>query len=123
MIAGRDAVRHGEAKNSWLTGTAAWNFVAVSQYLLGVKPEWDGLSVKPVIGKEITEFTVERRCRGATYRIRVKNAGRGGKVTLKVNGKPIAGTRRSLRPEGEHRRGRVRGLDALAKRAEARRMA
>ena len=47
MIAGRDAVRHGEAKNAWLTGTAAWNFVAVSQHLLGVKPEWDGLSVRP----------------------------------------------------------------------------
>jgi cellobiose phosphorylase len=91
MIAGRDAVRHGEAKNAWLTGTAAWNFVAVSQHLLGVKPEWDGLSVKPCIGKEISEFSVERRCRGATYKIRVKNADLGGKVTLKVNGKPIAG--------------------------------
>jgi cellobiose phosphorylase len=91
MIAGKDAVRHGEAKNSWLTGTAAWNFVAVSQYLLGVKPEWEGLSVKPVIGKEISEFTLERRCRGATYKIRVKNQGKGGNVSLKVNGKPVAG--------------------------------
>jgi cellobiose phosphorylase len=91
MIAGRDAVRHGEAKNAWLTGTAAWNFVAVSQHLLGVKPEWDGLSVKPCLGKEIAEFTVERRCRGATYKIRVKNQGRGGNVTLKVDGKPIQG--------------------------------
>jgi cellobiose phosphorylase len=91
MIAGKDAVRHGEAKNSWLTGTAAWNFVAVSQYLLGVKPEWEGLSVKPVIGKEIADFTLERKCRGATYKIRVKNQGRGGNVSLKVNGKPVAG--------------------------------
>src|SRR5690242_2423877 len=91
MIAGKDAVRHGEAKNSWLTGTAAWNFVAVSQHLLGVKPEWDGLSVRPCIDKAIGEFTIERRCRGATYRIKVKNQGRGGKVSLKVGGKPIAG--------------------------------
>ncbi len=91
MIAGRDAVRHGEAKNSWLTGTAAWNFVAISQYLLGVKPEWDGLSVKPVIGKDLAEFSIERRCRGATYKIRVKNQGRGGKVALKVDGKPVVG--------------------------------
>ena len=100
MIAGRDAVRHGEAKNAWLTGTAAWNFVAVSQHLLGVKPEWDGLSVKPCIGKEISEFSVERRCRGATYKIRVKNAGLGGKVTLKVNGKPIAGHLVPYAPKG-----------------------
>ncbi len=51
MIAGKDAVRHGEAKNSWLTGTAAWNFVAISQYLLGVRPDFDGLRVHPCIGE------------------------------------------------------------------------
>jgi cellobiose phosphorylase len=100
MIAGRDAVRHGEAKNAWLTGTAAWNFVAVSQHLLGVKPEWDGLSVRPCLGKEIAEFTVERRCRGATYKIRVKNAGRGGKVSLKVDGKPVQGHLVPYAPKG-----------------------
>ncbi|HEX6277888.1 MAG TPA: glycosyl transferase [Polyangiaceae bacterium] len=100
MIAGRDAVRHGEAKNAWLTGTAAWNFVAVSQHLLGVKPEWDGLSVRPCLGKEIAEFTVERRCRGATYKIRVKNNGRGGNVTLKVGGKPIQGHVVPYAPKG-----------------------
>lgn len=49
MIAGKDAKRHGEAKNSWLTGTAAWNFVAVSQYILGVIPDWDGLKIDPSI--------------------------------------------------------------------------
>ena len=58
MIAGKDAVRHGEAKNSWLTGTAAWNFVAVSQYLLGIRPDYDGLIIDPCIGPEIPEFTV-----------------------------------------------------------------
>jgi cellobiose phosphorylase len=91
MIAGKDAVRHGEAKNSWLTGTAAWNFVAASQYLLGVRPEFDGLSVKPCIGTEIPEFTVTRKCRGATYNIKVKNVRGNGDVKLTVNGKPIAG--------------------------------
>src|SRR5439155_4708845 len=75
MIAGKDAVRHGEAKNSWLTGTAAWNFVAISQYMLGVRPEYDGLLVKPVISQEIAEFTIIRKCRGAEYRIKVKNGG------------------------------------------------
>jgi cellobiose phosphorylase len=91
MIAGKDAVRHGEAKNSWLTGTAAWNFVAASQYLLGVRPEFDGLSVRPCIGTDIPEFTVTRKCRGATYNIRVKNLRGNGDVKLKVNGQPIAG--------------------------------
>src|SRR6478609_8283035 len=91
MIAGKDAVRHGEAKNSWLTGTAAWNFVAVSQYLLGVRPDWDGLRVRPCIGKEVPAFTVTRKCRGATYKISVKNSGKGGAPKLTVDGKPVAG--------------------------------
>lgn len=91
MIAGKDAVRHGEAKNSWLTGTAAWNFVAASQYLLGVRPEFEGLSVKPCIGTEIPEFTVTRKCRGATYNIKVKNVRGNGDVKLTVNGQPITG--------------------------------
>jgi cellobiose phosphorylase len=89
MIAGKDAVRHGEAKNAWLTGTAAWNFVAVSQYLLGVRPELDGLCVQPCLPSEIGEFTVQRKCRGATYIIKVKNSGKGGKAKLKVDGKPL----------------------------------
>jgi len=49
MIAGRDAPTHGEAKNSWLSGTAAWNFVAISQWILGVRPSLDGLQIQPVI--------------------------------------------------------------------------
>ena len=91
MIAGKDAARHGEAKNSWLTGTAAWNFVAISQHLLGVRPEWDGLCVKPCIGKEVPEFTITRKCRGATYRIHVKSLGGTGQVKLTVDGKAIEG--------------------------------
>jgi cellobiose phosphorylase len=91
MIAGKDAARHGEAKNSWLTGTAAWNFVAISQYLLGVRPDFDGLAVKPCIGTEIPEFSVTRVCRGATYRIKVRNVRGNGDVKLKVNGEPIPG--------------------------------
>lgn len=91
MIAGKDAPRPGEAKNSWLTGTAAWNFVAISQYLLGVRPEWDGLCVKPCIGKDVPEFTITRKCRGATYRIHVKSVGGTGNVKLTVDGQPIDG--------------------------------
>jgi cellobiose phosphorylase len=91
MVAGKDAARHGEAKNSWLTGTAAWNFVAISQYMLGVRPEYDGLLVEPCIGKEIADFRVTRQCRGATYRIHVKNSGSKGPAKLTVGGKSIEG--------------------------------
>jgi cellobiose phosphorylase len=91
MIAGRDAVRHGEAKNAWLTGTAAWTFVAASQYLLGIRPEHEGLRVSPCLPAEIPEFTVTRRCRGATYTIHVKNSGKGGRAQLRVDGEPIDG--------------------------------
>jgi cellobiose phosphorylase len=91
MIAGKDAVKPGEAKNSWLTGTAAWNFVAVSQHLLGVRPQYDGLVVEPCLPAEVPEFTVSRWCRGATYVIRVKNSGKGGPPKLVVDGKPLDG--------------------------------
>ncbi len=92
MIAGKDAVRHGEAKNSWLTGTAAWNFVALSQYLLGIRPDFEGLRVHPVIGREIHSFTVTRKCRGAEYEVRVTNTGGGARSPkLRVDGKAIEG--------------------------------
>ncbi|WNM24217.1 GH36-type glycosyl hydrolase domain-containing protein [Demequina capsici] len=90
MIAGKDASRHGEAKNSWLTGTASWNFVAVSQHLLGVRPDYDGLIVDPCIGAEIGEFTVRRVVRGATYVIHVVNSGGKG-ASLTVDGEPVDG--------------------------------
>ena len=73
MIAGKDARRFGEAKNSWLTGTASWNFVAISQYILGIKPEFDGLMVDPSIPKDWEGYTITRRFRGDIYRINVKN--------------------------------------------------
>ena len=106
MIAGKDAVRHGEAKNSWLTGTAAWNFVAIAHYMLGVRPELDGLRVSPCIGPEIGTFTVTRRCRGALYRIRVMNAGKGGTPRLVGRRPPDRRQPRAIRcPWVERRRG------------------
>jgi cellobiose phosphorylase len=92
MIAGKEASRAGEAKNSWLTGTAAWNFVAVSQYLLGVRPDYDGLVVDPQIGPDVPSFTVTRVARGATYEIRVTNSGtEGARGRLTVDGTPVEG--------------------------------
>ena len=73
MVAGKDAPTFGEAKNSWLTGTAAWTFVSISQAILGVQPELDGLRIDPCIPPEWKQLTLTRRFRGAQYRITVDN--------------------------------------------------
>ena len=73
MIAGKDAASFGEGKNSWLTGTAAWTFLSISQAILGIKPTLDGLKVDPCLPAEMKGFTVTRRYRGAIYHITVKN--------------------------------------------------
>jgi cellobiose phosphorylase len=73
MIAGKDAKRQGEAKNSWLTGTAAWNFVAISQWILGVKPEFEGLRIDPCIPSNWDGYSVKRWFRNSLYNITVKN--------------------------------------------------
>ena len=100
MIGGKDAVNKGEAKNSWLTGTAAWNFVAISQYMLGVRPEYDGLYVNPCIGASVPAFTVTRKCRGATYLIHVTNSSGNGSCSLKVDGRAIEGHLVPYAPSG-----------------------
>ena len=92
MIAGKDAVNHGEAKNSWLTGTAAWNYVAITQYILGIRPTFDGLEVKPVIPSDWDGFEATRLFQGVRYEISVKREGPGNDISLKVNDKPIVGT-------------------------------
>ena len=73
MIAGKDAPTFGEAKNSWLTGTAAWTFVSISQAILGITPTLNGLQISPCIPKNMTEYTVTRKYRGAVYLITVRN--------------------------------------------------
>jgi cellobiose phosphorylase len=94
MIAGKDAFKPGEAKNSWLTGTASWNYYAITQYILGIKPEYDGLQVKPCIPKDWDEFTVTRTFRGSTYKITIKNPKKvsSGVEKIIVDGKESAGT-------------------------------
>lgn len=73
MIAGKDAFKPGEAKNSWLTGTAAWNFYAISQYILGIQPDYNGLRIDPCIPKSWESFSISRKFRGATFNISIKN--------------------------------------------------
>jgi cellobiose phosphorylase len=94
MIAGRDAPTHGEAKNSWLTGAAAWNLVAVTQWILGIRPDHEGLRVDPCLPADWQGFTATRRFRGATYDITVRHGPGGpGRVShLVVDGRRIEGT-------------------------------
>ena len=73
MVAGKDSFKPGEAKNSWLTGTASWNFYAISQFILGIQPHYDGLKINPCIPKKWDGFEVTRKFRGVTYLINVKN--------------------------------------------------
>ena len=93
MVAGKDAKRHGEAKNSWLTGTASWNFIAISQSILGIKPEYDGLKIDPSIPKAWDGYTATRVFRGDTYKISIKNPNHvsTGVMKLVVDGKEVAG--------------------------------
>ena len=88
MVAGPEAATPGEGKNSWLTGTAAWTFVDVSQYLLGVRPTLDGLAIEPHLPERFTELVVTRVFRGTTYRIHMK---RTGERTVSVDGKQLNG--------------------------------
>ena len=93
MVAGKDAKFHGEAKNSWLTGTAAWTFVNISQYILGVAPTHQGLSVDPCVPKGFGDFSITRKFREGTYHIQVKNPQNveKGVVSMTVDGKTVDG--------------------------------
>jgi len=106
MIAGRDAPTHGEAKNSWLTGTAAWNYVAVTQWILGIRPELEALRIDPVLPSGWPGFTATRRFRGATYQVSVRRAktldsGLAEGAGVVVDGQRIAGTLLPLAAAGE----------------------
>lgn len=91
MIAGKEAAKPGEAKNSWLSGTASWNFYAITQYILGVKPSYNGLLINPCIPKNWNGFKMSRKFRGATYSIEVLNPNNVSKGVqqLFVNGEKI----------------------------------
>ncbi|MGE5250100.1 MAG: GH36-type glycosyl hydrolase domain-containing protein [Bacteroidota bacterium] len=103
MIAGKDAPTHGEAKNSWLTGTAAWNYVAITQWILGIRPTFDGLQVTPVIPSAWRGFEVVRVYRGVRYEIQVERAGPGSRISLEVDGIPVEGNVIPLPAQGVHK--------------------
>ena len=90
MVAGKDAVKPGEGKNSWLTGTAAWNWLTISQYILGIHPNYNGLTIKPCVPKELGDFTITRKYRDAEYEILVKQGAEEDSIVL--DGKEIENT-------------------------------
>lgn len=103
MIAGRDATKYGEAKNSWLTGTAAWNFITISQWILGIKPGFNGLKIDPCVPSGFKEYTVKRVFRGCTYLVKIQNP-KGlcsGVAKLVVDGASIDGNLVPLYHDGK----------------------
>ena len=95
-IAGQEAEKPGEAKNSWLTGTAAWTFVNVSQYLLGVRPELDGLRIEPCLPEDFVQVKIKRKYRGAVYNISMKRSDKKG---LWIDGNKVESNLLPVYPE------------------------
>ena len=93
MVAGCDAPTHGEGKNSWLTGTAAWTFTCLSQYILGIQPTFDGLKIEPCIPDTLTDYDCTRIYRGKTYHIHIDNSAgvQKGVTKMTVNGIDVSG--------------------------------
>ncbi len=112
MIGGKDAGadigkqgdNFGQGKNSWLTGTAAWNMVAISQYILGIAADFDGLKIDPSIPHEWDGMKATRQFRGATYDITVKNPNHvcKGVKSMTVDGKPVDGNVIPVMDGGRH---------------------
>ena len=102
MTAGKDAARPGEAKNSWLTGTAAWNWYAVTQFIFGIRPGYGGLLVDPCIPAGWDGFEIKRKFRGADYRVVVKNPSHVSKGVcgILLNGVPVEGPVVTAQPAG-----------------------
>lgn len=112
MIGGKDAGadigkqgdNFGQGKNSWLTGTAAWNMVAISQYILGIAADFDGLKIDPSIPHEWDGMKATRQFRGATYDITVKNPNHvcKGVKSMTVDGKAVDGNVIPVMDGGKH---------------------
>ncbi|MFP4015634.1 MAG: GH36-type glycosyl hydrolase domain-containing protein [Halanaerobiales bacterium] len=103
MVAGKDAANHGEAKNSWLTGTAAWNYVAIAQWILGVRADFEGLRIDPCIPADWEGFEITRKFMGDTYQIKVSNPDnvQKGIKEIKLDGEVIEGNLIKAVKDGE----------------------
>jgi len=98
MVTGRASGNPGHAKNSWLTGTASWTFLSISQAILGIFPAYNGLKVAPCVPDSWTEYTVTRRFRGTAYRIHVK---RTGTASITMDGVAVSGNVLPLSDQAE----------------------
>jgi cellobiose phosphorylase len=103
MVAGKDAAKPGEGKNSWLTGTAAWMWYTISEFILGIKPDYHGILIDPCLPDHAKEYTVKRRFRGAEYLITVKNpnGNQKGVKSITLDGQPLNGNIVPFK-EGKH---------------------
>jgi len=99
-VAAPEHPEYGRARNSWLTGTASWAYVAATQWILGIRPTFEGLKIAPCIPESWSGFKAKRVFRGVTYNIVVKRVGKGNKVSLKVDGKPAPGDVVPFQPSG-----------------------
>ena len=104
MVAGKDAAKPGEGKNSWLTGTAAWNWLTITQYILGIRPTFDGLEIDPCVPSTMKEYTVHRVLRDAEFEITVKNpyGHETGVTMITFDGKVIQDTNIIPATPGRH---------------------
>ena len=104
MVAGKDAAKPGEGKNSWLTGTAAWNWLTITQYILGIRPTFDGLEIDPCVPSTMKEYTVHRVLRDAEFEITVKNpyGHETGVTMITFDGKVIQDTNVIPATPGRH---------------------
>ncbi len=103
MVAGKDAAKPGEGKNSWLTGTAAWNWYTITQFILGIKPTFDGLEIDPCIPETLKEYKVRRVLRDASFDITIKNpeGKQSGVSSITLDGETIENTSIKATP-GHH---------------------
>ena len=93
MVAGKDAYKPGEGKNSWLTGTAAWMWYTVSEFILGIKPDYDGIRIDPCLPETATDYTVTRKFREAEYTITIHpNGAQKGVKAITLDGSKVDGT-------------------------------
>jgi cellobiose phosphorylase len=103
-ILGDEHPQFGLARNTWLSGTSSWTYVASTQYIIGVRPECSGLRIDPCIPKSWDGFTVTRKFRSAEYAITVKNPDHISKGIREmiVDGKKIEGNIAPVFTSGRH---------------------
>ena len=91
FVVGRDHTAFGRARHPFMTGSSGWAYYAATQYLLGIRPDFDGMMIDPCIPGDWKEFSVVRKWRGAQYNIHVTNPNgvEKGIVSMTVNGEKV----------------------------------